>query len=92
VATPAVREALVRIVRESITNAARHGEAEHVTVTFSLDGVLQITDDGKGFTPETATPNRFGLVSMRERAERLGARFRIESQPGRGTRVEVALP
>ena len=89
--TPDVREALVRIVRESITNAARHGNARHVDVAFGIDGVLSITDDGCGFTPENTSVDRFGLISMRERAEGLGARFRIESAPGQGTRVEVAL-
>jgi signal transduction histidine kinase len=89
---PTVREALVRIVRESITNAGRHGRASLVDVTLTPDGVLRITDDGAGFVIEGAGEGRFGLISMRERAERLGAQFEIESEPGRGTRVEVALP
>jgi signal transduction histidine kinase len=58
---------------------------------MGADGVLRIADNGAGFDPGGAGDGRFGLVSMRERAERLGARFSIESEPGRGTRVEVAL-
>lgn len=88
---PPVGEALVRIVRESITNAARHGHARCVTVSFTEDGVLSVVDDGTGFEVERVTSDRFGIISMRERAEGLGARFKIESAPGRGTRVEVAL-
>lgn len=89
---PTVREALVRIVRESVTNAARHGLASNVEVTLSADGLLRIVDDGTGFELDGAGQGRFGLISMSERAERLGAQFRIETQPGRGTLVEVALP
>jgi signal transduction histidine kinase len=89
---PAVREALLRIVRESVNNAGRHGHADHVRVVLSSGGVLQVTDDGSGFDVAGAGQGRYGLISMRERAERLGGRFRIESAPGRGTTVEVALP
>jgi signal transduction histidine kinase len=86
-----LREALVRIVQESVSNAGRHGRATHVRISMGADGVLRIADNGAGFDPAGAGDGRFGLVSMRERAERLGARFSIESEPGRGTRVEVAL-
>ena len=91
--SPATREALLRIVRESVTNAGRHGGASTVTVALDADGVLSIEDDGCGFdVEEVASKGRFGLISMRERAEGLGARFRITSNPGGGTRVEVGLP
>ena len=86
-----LREALVRIVQESVSNSGRHGHATRVRITMGSDGVLRITDDGQGFDPATAGEGRFGLVSMRERAERLGARFAIESHPGSGTKVEVSL-
>ncbi|MCU1377237.1 MAG: rane protein of unknown function [Acidimicrobiales bacterium] len=86
-----LREALVRIVQESVSNAGRHGRATHVRISMGTEGVLRIDDNGAGFDPGGAGDGRFGLVSMRERAERLGARFSIESEPGRGTRVEVAL-
>src|SRR5690606_35020672 len=88
---PSVREALVRIMREAITNAARHGKAQNVDVSLSATGVLRISDDGSGFEVDGAGAGRFGLISLRERAERLGATIGIESKPGRGTSVEVAL-
>ena len=89
--TGEVREALVRIVQESVSNAGRHGHASRVDITVGHDGILRIIDNGSGFDPATAGDGRFGLKSMRERADRLGLRLRIDSQPGQGTRVEVAL-
>jgi len=86
-----LREALVRIVQESVSNAGRHGHATRVRISMGGDGVLRISDNGAGFDPDGTGDGRFGLVSMRERAERLGARFSIDSEPGRGTNVEVAL-
>jgi signal transduction histidine kinase len=52
---------------------------------------LRITDDGVGFDP--ASPRRgFGLLSMEERAQLLGGRLRIDSEPGRGSRVHLHVP
>jgi signal transduction histidine kinase len=93
-----VREALLRVVREAVTNAARHGNARTVSIELSCrQGVfLRIRDDGKGFDP-AVKPNGsrnggFGLVSMKERVEALGGRLRVASRPGAGTEIEVALP
>ena len=93
---PATRDALVRIVREAITNAVRHGGATSVSV--ELEGgaglCLRVVDDGRGFEVDGLAPRRsgFGLVSMRERAEQLGGRLIVASRPGEGTRVELVLP
>lgn len=89
--TGEMREALVRIVQESVNNAGRHGQASKVWISLGPEGVLRIVDDGRGFDPANAGEGRFGIVSMQERAERLGARFSVESEPGKGTKVEVAL-
>ena len=53
-----------------------------------------MADDGQGLDPRTLDAGRrsLGLASMRERAESLGGRFRIESHPGGGTRVVVTVP
>jgi signal transduction histidine kinase len=94
-APPEAREALVRIVQEAITNATRHGGAETVTVSLADgDGILlRVKDDGRGFDAhEGPRPGGFGLVSMRERAESLGGRFRIAVTASGGTEVEVRLP
>jgi len=92
------REAIRRIVREAVANAARHSNAGTVTVQATNDEhscQLRILDDGAGFDREEqslAQQDSYGLVSMRERAAGIGARFRVRSRPGQGTEVEVVLP
>jgi len=90
-----VRQALVRILREAMSNAACHGRAS--TVRVSLDGptplVMAIADDGAGFDPSAPhRPDSLGLQSMSERAINLGGRLSIESIPGEGTTVAMVLP
>jgi signal transduction histidine kinase len=56
---------------------------------------LRVSDNGCGFEPEDAFAGmggHFGLIGIRERAERIGGELRLESQPGRGTQVEVSVP
>ena len=56
---------------------------------------LRIVDDGRGFEQQDAFSSHgghFGLIGMRERAERLGGELRLASQPGGGTEVEVKVP
>jgi signal transduction histidine kinase len=94
--SPEIREGLLRIVREAVTNAARHGGAELITVRLSRVGelLMRVDDDGIGFDVSQARRNSkgFGLTSMEERARGLGGTFRIFSQPGAGTQIEVRLP
>jgi signal transduction histidine kinase len=85
--------ALFRIVQESLTNAVRHASASQAAVRlFEEDGelVLSISDNGCGIG-DGMRKGGIGMVSMRERAMALGARFQIRSSPGAGTRVEVRL-
>jgi signal transduction histidine kinase len=87
--TPARRDALVRIVREAISNAARHGAPRGVVVK-AADGELTVRDDGRGFDPAASRHHSsFGLVSMSERAASVGAVVQITSAPGCGTTVRV---
>jgi NarL family two-component system sensor histidine kinase LiaS len=90
----ATREGLIRIAREAIANAGRHSHADEVVVHLSVNGQirLRVADDGDGFDVDSVRPDRYGLVSMRERAKALNAEFEVTSSPGRGTSVEVALP
>jgi signal transduction histidine kinase len=91
----ATSEALARIVREAVTNAACHGRASVVVVELESDNglVLRVADDGDGFEPERSVrPGAYGMVSMRERAQALGGRLRVESAPGRGTTISVEIP
>jgi PAS domain S-box-containing protein len=96
---PAVVENnLLRIGQEAMTNAVRHASATRVRteLRFEPEGLrLVVADDGSGFDADSAahaTSGRFGLIGMRERAKRIGARLKIESVRGTGTKVEVELP
>lgn len=95
-AAPDAREAVLRIVREAISNAVRHGHAHEVVVRLSGPSPLRlrVEDDGVGFDPTDLTQlsGRFGLVSMRERAEALGGSFALAPRAPHGTTVEVLLP
>jgi signal transduction histidine kinase len=86
-------EQLLRIVREAISNAVRHGRAAHVHVRVWSDAGfhLVIEDDGTGFDP-ASQGHGFGLVSMRERAAALGGTFFIGSAPDAGATIEVLVP
>ena len=87
------QEQLLRIVREAVTNAVRHGSANVVRVEFSNGrGLhLRIEDDGVGFDPAAVHPNGFGLIGMRERAAALGGQLFVAST-SEGTQIEVVLP
>ncbi|HJY76810.1 MAG TPA: ATP-binding protein [Burkholderiales bacterium] len=94
---PAATEiALFRVAQEAMTNIVKHARARGVTVSLCAeDGLVTLTveDDGAGFDDEArAMAAGMGMASMRERAEAVGARPRIESAPGRGTRVIVEVP
>jgi signal transduction histidine kinase len=93
--SPEVEHAILRIINEAVTNAARHAAATSVSIRVSSDGehaVVRIVDDGRGFDPRLRRRrSAFGLSSMTERARSLGGRLRLESEPGQGTVIEVAF-
>ena len=91
---PARAREILRIAQEALANALRHAEAEHVSVRLGAeDGrlVLEVRDDGVGFDPDAAAvrSRRLGLTSMEERAQRLGGRLTLRSEPGAGTTVRL---
>jgi signal transduction histidine kinase len=90
---PSLTEALLRIVREAVSNAGRHAHASVVTVKLDTnDGVaLEVHDDGEGFDV-TQTPAGFGLTGMRERAEAIGGIFTVSAGPQGGSTVRVVFP
>ncbi|MBO0805608.1 MAG: hypothetical protein J2P25_21340 [Nocardiopsaceae bacterium] len=93
-APPDCRDGLFVILREALRNALVHAFAHRVVVRArfgegSVTGVVE--DDGVGLGDGAGRPGN-GLASMRERAEILGGRTEITSQPGRGTRVAVTFP
>lgn len=86
---------VVRIAQEALANVRKHAGAKSVAVrlTREVQGLsLEVEDDGCGFDPDRPHREgapRFGLATMRERAQSIGAELRIESQPGSGTRVRL---
>ena len=92
---PAVAAELYRIGEEALTNVMRHAGASHVLVNLEVAAAtarLVIEDDGAGIDTSEGVSPGFGLLGMRERAERLGGRLVLESDPGSGTRVEATIP
>ena len=87
---------LLQLVREALSNAARHARARHLVVTFRPETsgtALVVADDGVGFDASApAAAGHDGLGNMRSRAEAIGATMRVESAAGEGTRIIVALP
>lgn len=85
----------LQIAREAISNALRHGEATAIELRMHKgDGEigLLVRDNGRGFDAERACECGHGLTNMRARAERLGAKLRITSQPNQGARVIATFP
>jgi signal transduction histidine kinase len=91
---PRTQEELVRIVREAVINAARHGAAEYIVVQVSAGPNLcvSVRDNGRGFDPAAPMVGRMGLESIRARARTISGELTIWSAPGRGTEVRVTLP
>jgi signal transduction histidine kinase len=86
---------LLRICREALNNVRKHADATVTRVNLKVaDGTLTLAveDNGKGFDPSRPGESGFGLRSMRERAELLGARLDIDSAPMDGTRVTLVMP
>ncbi len=92
---PETLDALYRIAQEALSNVVRHAQASRVSLRLEAsNGALRLTvaDDGVGFEPDqTPQAGRYGLLGMRERADMVGGALRVESQPGKGTRVSVEL-
>jgi two-component system sensor histidine kinase DegS len=92
--------AVFRIVQEALSNALRHSGASRVNVRLRLgddEVVCRIEDDGRGFDVAVAGATRpgrerYGLLSMRERARLLDGTCVVESEPGAGTRVVLRIP
>jgi signal transduction histidine kinase/ligand-binding sensor domain-containing protein len=97
---PDVHVAMYRIAQEGLNNAIKHSRATHAQVHLRYlypvgeeDGEggveLRIHDDGRGFDPGDVSADHLGLDIMRERADAIGARLEITSEPGRGTQILV---
>jgi signal transduction histidine kinase len=96
--TQDVDQHVLRIAQEAVTNALKHSGATRIRIKLHMEERklnLRIEDDGRGFDPEGAFASaggHFGLIGMRERAQRVGGEFRLESHPGEGTVIELRAP
>jgi signal transduction histidine kinase len=90
---PDRRRHVLLVFKEAVANAARHSRAGSVRIGVRLDGrvlCVEVEDDGAGFDPSRDGAGT-GLRSMRRRAEELGGRLEVDSEPGRGTRVRLSV-
>jgi signal transduction histidine kinase len=100
-AAPAAEQGLYRVAQEALENVVRHAEARQISVRLeAVDRslVLTVKDDGLGLTTaeqqdgQPGDGDGLGILGMRERASVVGGQLDIESRPGSGTSVRLALP
>ena len=90
--------ALLRVIRELVVNAIRHGNASSVRVAGTIDRgklLCSVTDDGRGFDPDTAPgvlQGHFGLQGIQERIDEIGGEFSIRSSSDKGTKATISIP
>ncbi|MEO8274851.1 MAG: GAF domain-containing sensor histidine kinase [Thermoanaerobaculia bacterium] len=95
---PKIALQLLRVMQEALANVRKHSRAGRIRVTLRRDGEateLVVADDGVGFDadkPESSRAEGFGLATMRERAQSVGVKYTLESEPGRGTTMRLVLP
>lgn len=89
------KEVLYRIAQEALQNVVKHGQATKINLRLIYNPdlvILEVEDDGRGFDPAGAFPGHMGLITMNERARKLGGTLFIESEPGQGTHVFASIP
>jgi signal transduction histidine kinase len=88
---------LLRVAQEATANAVKHGNAQRIAIlldfTAPAEMRLAIEDDGAGFDTSIPVPvGHFGVIGIRERVEKLGGKFELRSEPGKGTTVAITVP
>jgi PAS domain S-box-containing protein len=90
-----VENNVLRIGQEALTNAFKYARASEIRIEMVYETtqfILRIKDNGQGFEIDSfSVENGFGLMGMTERADRIGAKLTIQSQPGRGTEVVLSI-
>jgi len=93
---------LYRVLQEALTNVTKHADAKNIWIEVARGDKLlpgesgdvvrmRIHDDGRGMDTEAKT-DRFGLIGLRERLRAVNGTFQLESEPGKGTLITVAIP
>ncbi len=98
--SPKLETALFRLIQESLNNIRKHARAKQAWIEMNIQdqrAYLQVRDDGRGFAVESVLKTAhergsLGLGQMRERVERAGGSFNLQSAPGNGTSIRVELP
>lgn len=89
------RAQLLQFMREAVSNALRHGQADAITIRLQARGdqcELSILDNGRGFDPAAVSAAGHGLGNFAERARDLAASLDIQSKPGQGTVITLLFP
>ncbi|HWC19713.1 MAG TPA: response regulator, partial [Terriglobales bacterium] len=90
-----IRQDLLRIAQEAISNAMRHAEPTAIEVALRLDRtdlIFKVTDNGRGMSNTEAVRDGFGFANMRARVKSLNGSLNIRSTCGRGTSILVTVP
>jgi signal transduction histidine kinase len=93
-----IKTALFRVAQEALTNIIKHANAQNAWIKVQRgdwDVWLDVWDDGKGFDQSKIGSNNrpaWGLLGMRERVSLCGGQFSLETAPGEGTKISVAVP
>jgi signal transduction histidine kinase len=90
--TSEAQMAFFQITQEALNNVIKHASATQVWIQLRMENgriELHIRDNGRGFKLDRSRDGHFGLSIMRERAEEIGASFRLSSTPGQGTHMTV---
>jgi NarL family two-component system sensor histidine kinase YdfH len=92
---PALHEQSIRVIREGLSNIARHAHANHVWIRTRSESdwlTLEVQDDGQGFDVTTTKTGHYGLPGLHERARLVRGLFEVISAPGRGTVLRFCIP
>ncbi len=97
--SPEVELSLYRIAQEALNNVLRHSKASQadLLIVFEVSAIkLEVVDNGIGFEmpkspTDFASKGHFGLLGIRERADLIGARLEVESQPGKGNQADSPI-
>lgn len=94
---PLVETVLFRVAQEALTNVARHAQTDQMKITLTCEfdcAVLRIRDFGVGFDAEALDDpqSRLGIAGMRERVRSVDGEFSLETEPGKGTLIELRVP